>query len=261
MAGSRASRTRGFSVDSSSSCRDSFGSPRIEISATFCRASGGWGCWDSCTLDASSSSGSLPAPLPRPRSTVQTARSRNSCWASPGNTRGGTRRRGACQATCSPTVAWGFSGHRSGFAVIAVAGEDYAAISDVSIVLDCSLPCSYRNIPSRRLFLALFSSELLFFYSSSPFWFLLVLNLAREGRNSLRQPRCARTMKRRSTLCCVVPRVPSEQRANLPERIEFSSPRPAFSPPSTSAFHALLLGNDAMGKGGILGNLSVDGQD
>lgn len=114
-------------------------------------------------------------------------------------------------------------------------------------------PFISRSLLERATFFLFFFSFLVL---------LLVLNLAREGRNSLRQPRCARTIvKRRSTLCCVVPRVPSEQRANLPERIEFSSPRPAFSPPSTSAFHALLLGNDAMGKGGILGNLSVDGQD
>lgn len=43
-------------------------------------------------------------------------------------------------------------------------------------------------------------------------------NLARECRNP-----------RRSTLCCAgLPRVSSEQRANLPERIEFSSPRPTY---------------------------------
>lgn len=75
----------------------------------------------------------------------------------------------------------------------------------------------------------------------------------------------SRTMKRRWLF--VVPRVSSEQRANLPERIEFSSPRPTF-PLSwfSRAFHALLLGNDAFyGKEafwtrGSLGILSMDGQ-
>lgn len=76
----------------------------------------------------------------------------------------------------------------------------------------------------------------------------------------------SRTMKRRWLF--VVPRVSSEQRTNLPERIEFSSPRPtsSLSFHGFLAFHALLLGNDAFyGKEaswtrGSLGILSMDGQ-
>lgn len=141
-------RRRGFSADSSSSSRDSYGSrERTEISATFDRARSARGpdSWDSCTLEGAGSSWGSSAPSPRPRSTLaQTPRSRNSCWASRDNTRAGTRRPAACQATCSPTTAWGFSARRSGFAVIAVAAEDYEAISRVSIVPDCSWPSSYR---------------------------------------------------------------------------------------------------------------------
>ena len=69
-------------------------------------------------------------------------------------------------------------------------------------------------------------------------------NLPNEGRKLPWRAHCVSTMMmKHDTLCCVgSPRVFSEQRVNLPEWIEFSSPRPIVELPSRlRCFSSLLL--------------------